>query len=66
MFTDEDYRNYFNELENISKKALTIYTNLINELSDYSIRSKLYPIMLEDMEAFRFMRTYKKKFSSKT
>ncbi len=65
MFTDEDYRNYFNELENISKKALTIYTNLINELSDYSIRSKLYPIMLEDMEAFRFMRTCKENFPSK-
>ena len=66
MFTDEDYRNYFDQLEDISKKALTIYTNLINELSDYSMRSKLYPIMLEDMEAFRFIKTYKEKFPSKT
>lgn len=66
MFTNEDYRNYFNELENIFKKALTISSNLINELSDYSIRSKLYPIMLEDMEAFKSIKTYKENFSSET
>ncbi len=66
MFTDEDYRTYFDQLESISKKALVIYANLINELSDYSIRSKLYPIMVEDMEAFRFVKTYKEHFSSNT
>ncbi len=66
MFTDEDYRTYFDQLESICKKALIIYANLINELSDYSIRSKLYPIMVEDMEAFRFVKTYKERFSSNT
>lgn len=62
MFTNEDYRNYFSELENISKKAMIIYTDLLNELSDLSIRSKLYPIMSEELEAFRVLKKYKEKF----
>ncbi len=62
MFTNEDYKNYFNELENISKKALTVYTDLLNEISDSSIRSKLYPIMSENLEAFRVLKKYKEKF----
>jgi len=65
MFTDEDYKNYFNELENIFKKSLTIYTDLLNELSDKSISSKLSPIIAESMEAFRFIKKYKEKFSPK-
>jgi len=66
MFTNEDYRNYFGELEDTYKKALTIYTNVINELSDNSTRSKLYPIMLEGLEAFKTIKRYKEKFPLKT
>ncbi len=66
MFTNEDYGNYFSELGNIYKKALTIYTNTINEISDYSTRSKLYPIMSDSLEAFKAIERYKEKFSSKT
>ena len=63
MFTNEDYRNYFSELENIYKKGLTIYTDLINELSDNSVRSKLYPIMSDCLEAFKTIQKHKEKFS---
>ena len=66
MFTNEDYRNYFSELENIYKRALTIYTDIINEISDYSTRSKMYPIMSDCLEAFKTIKRYKEKFSSKT
>jgi len=62
MFTNEDYKSYFGELENISKKALIVYTDLLNEISDSSIRSKLYPIMSEELEAFRILKEYKEKF----
>ena len=65
MFTDEDYKNYFSELENICKKTLTIYTDLVNELSDQSTRSKLSPIISEDIEAFKTIKGYKEKFSLK-
>ncbi|MCQ9208785.1 MAG: hypothetical protein NG712_05350 [Omnitrophica bacterium] len=66
MFTEQDYRNYFDELENIFKKALTIYTDLLNEIGDQSVRNKLHPLTLESSEAFRFIRTQKGNFSSKT
>jgi len=62
MFTNEDYKSYFSELENISKKALIVYTDLLNEISDSTIRSKLYPIMSEELEAFRILKEYKEKF----
>lgn len=62
MFTNEDYKNYFSELEAISKKAMVIYTDLLNEVSDSSIRSKLYPIMSEEFEAFRVLKKHKEKF----
>ena len=64
MFTEQDYRNYFGELENIFKKALTIYTDLLNEIGDQSIRNKLYPPTLENSEAFKFIKTHKEEFAS--
>ncbi len=66
MFTDEDYKNYFNELETIFKKTLTVYTDLVNELSDEPVRSKLHPIMTDCLETFKTIKKYKEKFSSKT
>jgi hypothetical protein len=65
MFTDEDYRNYFDELENISKEALTVYTDTVNELSNNAIRSKLYPIVSDSIETFRFIKMCKEKFMPK-
>ena len=62
MFTDDDYRGYFNELERNFKNTLTIYTDLLNDLDDRSIRSKFLPILSESMEAFKFMKEWKKKF----
>lgn len=62
MFTNEDYKNYFNELESISKEALIIYTDVLNEISDSSIRSKLYPIMSDAMETLKILKKYKEKF----
>ncbi len=62
MFTDHDYRGYFSELERNFKDTLTIYTDLINDLTDQSIRSKFLPIISESMEAFKFMKEWKKKF----
>ena len=65
MFTEQDYRNYFEELENIFKKALTIYTDLLNEVGDQAIRNKLHPVTLDNFEAFRFIKTRKEDFLSK-
>lgn len=62
MFTKEDYVNYFSDLEDILKKTLVIYTDLLNELGDQSIRNKLYALASENMEAFKFIKTQKDKF----
>ncbi len=66
MFTDEDYRAYFSELETIFKNSLIIYTDLLNALSDQSIRSKLYTIVTENMESYRLIKTHKEQFSGNT
>jgi formiminotetrahydrofolate cyclodeaminase len=62
MFTKEDYANYFAELEAIYKKSLVIYTDLLNELQDQSIRNKLYALATENMEAYNFITQTKAKF----
>ena len=62
MFTDDDYIGYFSELESNYKNTLTIYTDLINDLMDQSIRSKLLPIISEGMDAFKAIKEWKRKF----
>ena len=54
MFTREDYRNYLQELENIIKKSVVIYTDLINIIDERSIRNRLHAMAKESMEGFRF------------
>jgi len=62
MFTKDDYLAYFDELHNILKKELVIYTDLLNELSDQSMTSKLHSLAIEDMDMFRAFADIKKKF----
>ncbi len=62
MFTKDDYANYFNELEEIFRKTLVVYTDLLNELSDGAIRSKLFMLAAEDNDAFNFMADTKEKY----
>ncbi|MDD4183406.1 MAG: hypothetical protein PHT53_06270 [Candidatus Omnitrophica bacterium] len=62
MFTKEDYTNYFNELEETFKKSLVIYTDLLNDLSDAAIRSKLFMLASEDNDAFNFVTETKAKY----
>lgn len=62
MFTKEDYSSYFNELEEMFKKTLVIYTDLLNELSDNAIRSKLFMLAAEDNDVFNFVTETKEKY----
>jgi len=65
MFTKEDYISYFEEIEEMLKKGLVIYTDLLNELGNNAIRNKLYVIASEDMDAFKFIKEEKEKFITK-
>ncbi|MFA6078840.1 MAG: hypothetical protein WC779_03750 [Candidatus Omnitrophota bacterium] len=66
MFTKDDYANYFAELESVFRNNLEIYTDLLNDLSDQAIRSKLFMLAEEDMDTFNFIAdTRKKHFGNK-
>lgn len=62
MFAREDYVNYFEELESMLKKTLVVYTDLFNELGNEAMKSKLFAMSAESMEAFRFIKDKKEKF----
>lgn len=66
MFTDSDYAEYFAEIEKMLKELITVYTDLLNQLSDSSIKSKLSPLAEECMEAFRFAKEQRQNFEEKT
>jgi hypothetical protein len=59
MFTKDDYIAYFEELERQLKDVLTIYTDLLNEIDDKSIRNKLMPLSTESMEVFKYVKSEK-------
>lgn len=62
MFTNGDYAEYFIEVEDLIKKVIVIYTDMLNELSDNSFRSKIEPVARESMDTFRFMKELREKF----
>lgn len=62
MFTRADYAEYFSEIENQLKECVVIYTDLLNELNDNAIKSKLEPLATESIENFRVIKKRKEKF----
>ncbi|MCF7873332.1 MAG: hypothetical protein K9L84_04345 [Candidatus Omnitrophica bacterium] len=63
MFTKEDYLTYFDQLADIYKDSINLYTDLLNGLQDKAIRNKLLAVASENMEAFRFIKEEKTKFN---
>lgn len=63
MFTNDDYQNYFSEIEETLKKNIVIYTDLMSLVDNKSILSKLQVLALESSDAFKFIRAQKEKFS---
>jgi hypothetical protein len=63
MFTKDDYLGYFSQIEDMLKQSISIYTDLLNELNDNAIKSKLDPLATESMDSFRFIRQQKEKFA---
>jgi hypothetical protein len=62
MFTKNDYIGYFSQIEDMLKKTVSIYTDLLNELNDSAIKSKIDPLAVESMDSFRFIKEHKEKF----
>ena len=63
MFTKKDYLNYFDEAASLLAEAITVYTDLLTEVKDEAIRNKLYPLAAEDMDAFRFLKKQRERFT---
>ncbi|MCF7871185.1 MAG: hypothetical protein K9L95_04275 [Candidatus Omnitrophica bacterium] len=63
MFTKEDYLTYFDQLADIYRDSINTYTDLLNNVQDKVIRNKLLMAVSENMEAFRFIREERKKFT---
>ena len=62
MFTKDDYIGYFSQIEDMLKKSISIYTDLLNELNDNAIKSKIDPLASESMDSFRFIKEQKERF----
>jgi hypothetical protein len=62
MFTKDDYAGYFSQIEDMLKQSISIYTDLLNELNDNAIKSKISPLASESMDSFRFIKEHKEKF----
>lgn len=62
MFTKGDYAEYMREIEDLIRECVVLYTDLLNELNDSAIKSKLEPLASESMEDFRYIKEQKEKF----
>ena len=62
MFTNDDYKNYFTEIEDVIKRNIIIYTDLMNVVDNKAMLSKLQVLALENADAFKFIREQKNKF----
>lgn len=65
MFTDRDYKNYLHTVENAFRDQITKVTDLLNDLSNESVRSKLDAISQDDLEGFRICKGYRNRFNEK-
>jgi hypothetical protein len=62
MFSKKDYQSYFQDLESILSKQIVLLTDILNEVSDKSVHSKLYAISLDDSGIFDDIRAQKARF----
>jgi len=62
MFTEKDFNDYFSGIEHLITGNLVSCTDLLNELTDQAIKSKLSMIMQEDMDDYRFVKDVKQRF----
>jgi hypothetical protein len=62
MFSKEDYLACFQDLEGVLAKQSLLLKDILNEVSDRTIHSKLHAIFLDDKRIFEEAMTQKKKF----
>ena len=62
MFSNKDYQNYFQVLEDILSKQILLLTDILSEVSEPAVHSKLFAISLDDSAIFDDILIQKMKF----
>ena len=62
MFSKEDYRACFQDLESVLSKQSALLKGILSEVSDHTIHSKLHAIFLDDKRIFDESLIQKAKF----
>lgn len=62
MFSKKDYQSYYQDLEGILSKQIVLLTDILNEVSDPAVHSKLFAISLDDSGIFDDIQVQKAKF----
>ena len=62
MFSKKDYQGYYQDLEGILSKQIVLLTDILSEVSDRAVHSKLYAISLDDSGIFDDILVQKEKF----
>lgn len=62
MFLKEDYVGYFEELERSYGRLVTLYCEVMNNVGDRAVNSRLLAMTKNNMNAFRYVKQIKEKF----
>jgi len=65
MFDKDDYQNYFEEAETKFKKLLVDFTDILNELDNKAVKSKILSQMKESLGNYRAIRDINEKYFKK-
>jgi len=66
MFTKDDFMHYFSEMETTLRNTLVIYTDLLNEANDQSLKSRLFAMAEESMASFETIQKLKEKMRAES
>ncbi|MFT5207890.1 MAG: hypothetical protein ACI9CF_001651 [Candidatus Omnitrophota bacterium] len=55
MFTKDDFYEHIDDTIGILRQSIVIYTDLINDLNDVSIKVKLRTLTAESVEFYRHL-----------
>jgi len=57
MFSKEEFDAFFSDLSKLYAESVQHYTDLLNELEDKLMKSKLLAMAGDDMDAFDFLQS---------
>lgn len=65
MFSDEEFRLYFSQMEKTFYESIILYTDLFHELEDEEVKRKIGALMHRNILSYHSMKYKKTRFQSK-